>query len=560
MGGSSGLLDLCPLVFSSRPQALPAPSVPQSDSPCRTLDFPVAGCGPFLHTMIPRSLLVFLFLLGGLEEALSQRGLCADDRCFALFLGPEDWSGARDSCRDSGGHLVSSAPPQTLTTLLSGVNGSFWLHNCSAVSALTGLDPTFTQQPCAAKLSGFLCQVPFDEPCSLVPSGGDTQVQYTTPEGFTVTGSEVFPPGTIAVVQQVGATHLQSRHVCFSRKWMAAPWSCEVFGGGCDHGCNNVTHTCMCPVGQKLHPNAISCTRDPCADCAQRCSQQGALHLCGCDPGYRLAPDGKSCTDVNECVEENPCTAEGEECVNTPGTFHCRCIQGFEEEDGVCVNVSICEKCEHMKCEKFNGVYECLCHKGFRVSAHDPTRCELHCTDRECRAFCVPNPDVQRENMHQCFCPEGYIQDVHNKTPICTDIDECKTEPCDHRCENLFGGYRCVCDKGFEPQDDGACVAADEDEDASGSTPTPSTPASVQPATVPQYIHTGSVLGITVFMLLCLALVCFVIRSLSRRCGKLELSSLKRPDMDIFYLQQVTTETYKRLSLDKQFKNDSQRL
>lgn len=39
------------------------------------------------------------------------------------------------------------------------------------------------------------------------------------------------------------------------------------------------------------------------------------------------------CTDVNECETENPCV---QTCVNTYGSFICRCDPGYElEEDGI---------------------------------------------------------------------------------------------------------------------------------------------------------------------------------------------------------------------------------
>lgn len=501
---------------------------------------------------------------------LSQRGLCTGNQCIALFQQPEDFSGAQKNCKDFYGQLFGSNSTEVLTSLLSGLSGAYWLElpgtrmsaeettaglqNCSSV-IMVGRNFTFLSQPCREKLNGFLCQYAFVEPCSRLEAGEGAQVKYTTHVGFEVNDSTLFLQGTIAVVEKAGAKYPESKHVCVSRQWMRAPWTCEVMEGGCDHSCNSTTGSCICPAGQTLHPNNITCTKEPCADCEL---QSRPVEVKRCNKGFKLAQDGKKCVDINECEEESPCTEKGEECVNTQGAFECRCKDDFLEEDGECVDVSICEKCEHIQCEKYHGFYECVCRKGFRVSAQDPTKCEQHCSEQDCPAYCIPNPDQKQKDMIQCFCPDGYIHDNQNDTYLCTDINECENEKqCEHKCENLFGSYRCLCDEGFELHDEYMCVHSDDDEDGSGLTPQYSTPPNTHPAAVPSYVKTGSVLGITMFLALCAALVYFLVRNMVKRCGKLELSHLKGSDMDIFYLQQVTTDTYKRLSFDKQFKNDS---
>ncbi|XP_068198403.1 thrombomodulin-like [Antennarius striatus] len=520
------------------------------------------------------ALLVCVIFLCGLEEAvLSPRGHCAGSQCFALFQESEDFQGAQERCKDSGGHLLKFTLSNVLTVLPGGVSGSYWLElhtndrtteeaafqQCSCVSVSMEQNVTVQKEPCSDNLDGFLCQYTSEEQCGSLQAGGGIQVRYTAPMGFDLTDSETFPPGTIAVAEKAGAIFPDSKHVCVMTAWTKAPWTCEVFRGGCEHDCNSTTHDCICPAGQTLHPNRITCTADPCAKCAQGCQQVGDTRACKCNQGYRLAEDGIGCEDVDECAEENPCTGDGEECENTVGDFECRCGDGFEEEDGVCVDVSVCQRCEHMLCDKVNGVYECMCRKGFRVSPADRTRCVMTCTEAHCPASCVLNHE---NKLHQCFCPDGYIIDMDTSTPTCYDINECELEKqCEHKCENLFGGYRCLCDEGFKLHKSYMCVAIEdeeEEEEGSGSTAVYPTPAGIQPPAVPSYIKTGSILGISVSILLAAALLFFLIQHSVKRCGSFQLPSIKHSNLDIFYLQQVTTETYKRLSFDKQFKNDAQ--
>ncbi|XP_031151357.1 thrombomodulin-like [Sander lucioperca] len=486
--------------------------------------------------MIPttHALLIWVLFLCAQEETVqSQRGHCTGNQCFALFQELGDFAEAQKRCKDSGGHSLMVNSEHVEKLLKSPLSGSYWLkhdknaaagsQSCPCISVSEGRNITMLSKPCRDTLDGFLCLYTFDEPCSGLQAAGDATVKYTyAPMDFEMEldDKETFPPGTIAIAKKLDGKYFDSKHLCFSSRWLKAPWNCEVLQGGCEYNCSSTTGGCVCPAGEILHPNNIACT-DSC--------------------------------------QSNPCTGEGEECETTQTGFTCTCKDGFEKEDGKCVDVTICEKCEHDKCDKSNGSYKCACRKGFRVSPHDPTKCEMICTERDCPSICVPD----NANELKCFCIHGYIQDVNpNDTLFCTDIDECESggHDCAHQCENLLGSYRCLCNEGFKllPNNYECVQEQEEDDDGSGSTAPYPSPASPRPATVvPFYIKTGSAMGITVFIALCAVLLYFLIRNVVKRCGKFELSSFKHPDIDIFYLQQVTTETYKRMSFDKQFKNDS---
>lgn len=47
---------------------------------------------------------------------------------------------------------------------------------------------------------------------------------------------------------------------------------------------------------------------------------------CRCHPGFHLKQDGKTCVDVDECTTTYPCA---QHCINTHGSFHCLCVDGF---------------------------------------------------------------------------------------------------------------------------------------------------------------------------------------------------------------------------------------
>ncbi|KAM8831683.1 thrombomodulin-like [Spinachia spinachia] len=478
-----------------------------------------------------RTLLSGALVLCALGESLPARsGHCAGDRCFALFPEPEDFEGARRRCRDFGGDLYAL---DEHAGDMSTVRGSYWVSSNETAPEETeaGLrrcpflpdrEHKLQWDPCTSPRHGSRCQYTITEPCVGLPAGAGARVNYTTPMGFRADDLKAFPPGTIAVTSTAGGVWADSKHVCFSMEWRPAPWSCEVFGGGCDHHCSSESKACVCPAGTILHHNNISCTVEPC--------------------------------------QADPCTAQGQECKSTNGGSRCVCRDGFVEEDGGCVNVTICEKCEHMQCDKINGVYQCGCNEGFVLAAHDPTKCELVCTEQDCPARCDSN------NPAVCYCPNGYIDIIRDGRVFCTAFDTCEMQQCDHLCDHLpSGDYQCLCNEGFKLQRDRkTCVPTsreEEEEEGGGSggaaLPLQPNPGSSQPPAVSSYVKTGSVLGISSFVALCAALVFLLIRCASKRCGRFQISSIKHQDIDIFYLQQVTSETYKRLSLDKQSKSDS---
>lgn len=491
---------------------------------------------------------VVLFFLWGLREAvLPYSGRCTDNQCVALFLESTNFQGAQQSCKNRSGQLFR----YNLTTLadISKILpvGEFWLERqedaatplnfCLAVSTRFFVRNVTA---CDENLPGFLCQYRLTNPCGELDVAGGASVTYTTHTGFDVWDSQTFPQGTTAVAVTAADKQLESKHVCFSGRWVKAPWNCDVMRGGCEHGCNKTANTCTCPAGQTLNSNGVTCE-------ARRCQQPGDAHACACIEGYRLQPDGASCEDVNECEEGGLCTRAGEVCVNTKGGFECRCGDEFKKVEGGCVNVSICFLCEH-DCVFANGGYKCACRKGYRVAARDPTKCEWHCTERQCQPKCDRNSDANG----QCYCPTGYIlDDDSNSSKICTDIDECEmAQQCAHTCVNLLGDFRCSCFEGFRIHEKHKCLPVDDgEEDGSGSSSPNPIPATPQPGLVPPYIKAGSALGITVFLLLCVALLFFLIYNAMKHYRSFSITSLKHQNIDIFHLQQVTNDTYKRLSL-----------
>ena len=59
-------------------------------------------------------------------------------------------------------------------------------------------------------------------------------------------------------------------------------------------------------------------------DCNQTCVNTVGGFMCACRPGYLLLLDGKSCVQIDECLAGTSNCTDGQQCVDTDGSFFCR--------------------------------------------------------------------------------------------------------------------------------------------------------------------------------------------------------------------------------------------
>ncbi|PSN32774.1 hypothetical protein C0J52_15456 [Blattella germanica] len=170
-----------------------------------------------------------------------------------------------------------------------------------------------------------------------------------------------------------------------------------------------------------------------CHTCHQVChyvpSTSGSLRSvkCGCYHGYAIGPDWLHCIDIDEC-SVNPWLCNGGTCLNTVGSFMCRCRPGYQLIGHMCVDIDECTKnkglvgmCDQV-CINVPGTYQCWCHKGFTLSMTDPRSC--------------------------------------------VDINECESSVCSHNCSNTVGSFVCTCPVNMILHADGrTCVLRKELQD-----------------------------------------------------------------------------------------------
>nr|XP_020452215.1 epidermal growth factor-like protein 6 [Monopterus albus] len=148
----------------------------------------------------------------------------------------------------------------------------------------------------------------------------------------------------------------------------------------CEHRCMNTygSYKCYCLNGYTLMPDGSCANSRTCslAHCQYGCEEvQGEIHCLCPSAGLQLGQDERSCVDVDECVTGKNLCPFNRQCVNTFGSYYCKCQDGYDLKyvDGKydCVDLDECaastHKCSHHAvCLNSQGSYKCRCKSGFR--------------------------------------------------------------------------------------------------------------------------------------------------------------------------------------------------
>ncbi|XP_060729035.1 nephronectin a isoform X8 [Tachysurus vachellii] len=148
----------------------------------------------------------------------------------------------------------------------------------------------------------------------------------------------------------------------------------------CQHGCKH--GDCIGPNKCKCHPGFTgkTCNQDArtcsMANCQYGCEVMKGEVRCQCpSPGLQLAPDGRTCVDVDECATGRGICPRFRKCVNTFGSYICKCHDGFDLQyvNGKyqCIDVDECSTGQHQcsihsTCYNTPGSFKCKCKDGFR--------------------------------------------------------------------------------------------------------------------------------------------------------------------------------------------------
>ncbi|XP_042787698.1 complement component C1q receptor isoform X5 [Panthera leo] len=304
--------------------------------------------------------------------------------------------------------------------------------------------PCGTPNSPGSNIEGFVCKFSFKGMCQPLALGGPGRVEYRTPFQATSSSLDTVPFASVANVAcgdgDEGREHYflckekasdvfdwgSSGPLCVSPKY-----GCSFNNGGCQQDCfegGDGSFRCGCRPGFRLLDDLVTCaSRNPCSSSPCKGAATCVLgphrknYTCLCPQGYQLDSSQQDCVDVDEC-QDSPCP---QECVNTPGGFHCECWVGYEPRgpgEEACQDVDEC------------------------ASGHSP--CSQDCTNTD--------------GSFHCFCKEGYVLAGEDGTQ-CLDVDECEGPEhglCEGLCLNTQGSFRCSCLPGWELGPDGVSCTA----------------------------------------------------------------------------------------------------
>ncbi|XP_068164907.1 nephronectin-like [Antennarius striatus] len=157
---------------------------------------------------------------------------------------------------------------------------------------------------------------------------------------------------------------------------------CGVNPRPCKHRCMNTpgSYKCFCQDGYTPHldgscRNARTCYH---ANCQYGCEVTKGAVRCTCpSPGLRLGPDRRTCVDVDECVSGGGVCPRRRKCVNTFGSFLCKCHLGF-------------------KLTLTGGRYSCIDKDSRPFCSLNPSSPNCRCKDGRCSALLKVKVEPQR--------------------------------------------------------------------------------------------------------------------------------------------------------------------
>ncbi|RWS14041.1 fibrillin-2-like isoform X2 [Dinothrombium tinctorium] len=247
---------------------------------------------------------------------------------------------------------------------------------------------------------------------------------------------------------------------------------CEVYKYACTYLCENTigSFKCLCPDGSEVG-HGIRCSTDVLTETTSKKDDSSVAAVTRpedrtrdrCDKGFVYDSTVRKCVDIDECDLGTHNCGIDKICQNTNGSFYCRCVRGYIEEKGQCVDLDECSVYPNIcsyRCINTEGSFKCLCRDGSKVDYG------MQCSNyEESKTISTVRNIITEKPIGDHNCGEGYFYDPLMSR--CEDIDECLLgiDNCiEFACKNTNGSFVCdrqFCFPGFEKVGD-KCVDIDE--------------------------------------------------------------------------------------------------
>ncbi|XP_063775335.1 nephronectin isoform X3 [Pseudophryne corroboree] len=153
----------------------------------------------------------------------------------------------------------------------------------------------------------------------------------------------------------------------------------------CKYRCMNTygSYKCYCLNGYMLMADGSCSNAHTCsmANCQYGCDVLKGEVRCRCpSPGLQLGPDGRTCLDVDECATGKAVCPRFRKCVNTFGSYICKCHPGYDlihaHGKYQCFDIDECytgqyQCSNYARCYNTPGSYKCKCNEGYRGNGAD---------------------------------------------------------------------------------------------------------------------------------------------------------------------------------------------
>ncbi|CAG5872288.1 unnamed protein product [Menidia menidia] len=382
------------------------------------------------------------------QPQLAERdALCTQEGCYAVFLQKRVFREAGRSCRERGGTLATMHTQEAASVvhgLLSAIEGQgsrlrlrLWIglhrppRQCSSNRPLRGFVWVTGDQD--GQFTNWLRE---DTPGTCAAPRCVAMTVHTTESGRESKDNFRWVDGSCALPLD--------GYVCqYSYRGMCPPLEDEGRGPAVYQTPFHLVSALLThvPYGSVA---TVPCPADGSDPDAPR--EQTVLCMQRDDAGVGWSRDPPLCPAAaaqDWCGGDHGCE---QHCHNTDTDYYCYCSEGFViNEDG----------------------YTC------RPDALGPTdpppapppsdpegpterpQLKRACADMGCEYDCAETPRGLR-----CTCPPGYQMAPDGRR--CSDVDECRQDPCPQLCINIPGTFHCVCHQGYQLDDEGECVDVDE--------------------------------------------------------------------------------------------------